>query len=346
MATTYIYRNIIHLNIRSNGKQIRKSTGLKNNKENMLKVQMEILPLFIANIDGPSTDVKVSYYVNRFLEEKKHIVKSVTYYRYERIIKRWIIPFYGERKVITIRASVVKDYVNNQYNLAKTPKSVEQYITTFRGILQEAVYDGILSSNPFESIKRRKKEKPIVTPFSKEEVNLLLENTTGWFQNYIGLAVNTGLRSGELLGLKWSDIDDKYIKIRRTRDKEDSTPKTASSNRDIPIFECIKKFINNQRLLTGNMEYVFVTSSNLPWSDTQWICKFYWYPLLEKLDLKKRRPYEMRHTFATNMLNSGYFKVTEIAHLLGHTTTEYLFNVYSRYIASEKDNLPLDKEIY
>ena len=56
--------------------------------------------------------------------------------------------------------------------------------------------------------------------------------------------------------------------------------------------------------------------------------------------------YQMRHTYATSALDSGYFKVTEIAHLMGHTTTEYLFNVYSKFIESEKSRIPLDKYIY
>ena len=91
---------------------------------------------------------------------------------------------------------------------------------------------------------------------------------------------------------------------------------------------------------------MFVKTDGLPWSDTQWISKLYWHPLLDKLGLKRRRLYEMRHTFATNMLNSGHFKVTEIARMLGHTTTEYLFNVYSAYIESEKNDIPLNINIY
>ena len=66
----------------------------------------------------------------------------------------------------------------------------------------------------------------------------------------------------------------------------------------------------------------------------------------KKLGLKKRRLYEMRHTFATNMLNSGCYKVTDISRMMGHTTTEYLFNVYSRYIKSEQESIPLDVNVY
>jgi len=150
-----------------------------------------------------------------------------------------------------------------------------------------------------------------------------------------------------LIALKWIDIKKDEIQIRRTRDfNRDTPPKTASSVRNLPMFESLKEFVESQREISGHLEYVFPRKNGLPWSDTQWIAKYHWYPLLEKFKLEKRRLYEMRHTFATNMLNSGHFKVTEISRMLGHTTTEYLFNVYSTYIESEKDDIPLNINIY
>lgn len=348
MASIYTFRNKLYMNIRINGKQVRKSTGLEDTKQNKLKVQKEILPNFLNSIEEKKLeDYALIYYIDKFLEEKEHILKERTYYRYKKIIDTWILPKYHNYKVSSLKHSVIKDYINEQYNLKKSAKTVELYITVFSGILQEAVFDGTLTSNPFKSIKKKKKVKPKITPFSVNEVNLLLENSTGWIHNYIGIATHFGLRSGEIIGLKWSDINGKSIKINRTRDfGKNSTPKTLSSRREIPLFNSAKRFIDNQRKLTGHLEYVFVTSKDLPWSNTQWIGKYHWYPLLKRLNLRKRRMYEMRHTFATNMLNSGFFKVTEIAHLMGHTTTEYLFNVYSKYIESEKNLIPLDKNIY
>ena len=352
MAGTYIRNGVIQMFIFVDGIQKRKTTKLKNTKQNMIKVQKELLPDFITSSNAPTIDMKLQYYIDRYLEEKKHICKERTYERYTQLINKWIKPTYGNKKVVDIKSSMVKKYINNQLDMGKSIKSIELYITVFRGILQEAVYDEVILANPFRNLKRRKKEKPIVIPFSKDEVNLLLKNTEGWFHNYIGIATHTGMRSGEMIGLKWIDIDDKYIKVRRTRDmNKDTTPKTEASIRDIPIFASVRKFIDSQRKITGDFEYIFIAYGRWnriqqPWSDTQWISQGQWYPLLEKLGLQKRRPYEMRHTFATNMLNSGHFKVTEIAHILGHTTTEYLFNVYSRYIKSEKDSIPLDKDIY
>lgn len=82
------------------------------------------------------------------------------------------------------------------------------------------------------NIKKKSKKKPEITPFSSTEVKLLLENTSGWFHNYIGLATHLGLRSGELIALKREDITDNAIKIRRARDfNKDTEPKTVDYKR-------------------------------------------------------------------------------------------------------------------
>ena len=282
------------------------------------------------------------------LYTKQHTLKSHTYNRYKLIIDKYIRKEYENYNISEIKPSVLKNYLNKQYNLGKSAKTVELYITVFSGILQEALYDNIIQSNPFKTIKKKKQEKVIITPFSPLEVRLLLKHSEGWFRNYIGIASQLGLRTGEMLGLKWEDITESHIKIRRTRDfNTDGTPKTLSSIRDLPLFESVIPFVESQRIITGDTyEYVFISYRKQPFASSGAICQHHWYPLLDQLGFKRRRIYELRHTFATNMLNSVFFKVSDIARLMGHTTTEYLFNVYSKYIESEKNNIPLNKNIY
>jgi len=347
MASTFIQNNKIYMSVQVNGKQFKRSTKLTNTRSNRQYVQKTLLPSFIEEVEAPHYGIKLSYYIDKFINDKKHILKERTYERYCNMIDKWIKPQYADIKLNELKTSMLKEYINNQYNLGKSAKTVELYRTVFSGILQEAVYDDMISSNPFTNIKRKAKVKPNITPFSPYEVKILLHNSEGWLHNYIGIATHLGLRSGELIALQWQHVKVDCIEVRWTRDyNKDTLPKTTSSIRDLPMFESIKPFIESQRQLTGTLKYVFVKRNQKPWSDTQWIAKSHWYPLLERLGLKKRRLYEMRHTFATNMLNSGHFKVNDIARMMGHTTTEYLFNVYSKYIESEQDKIPLDKNIY
>ena len=83
-------------------------------------------------------------------------------------------------------------------------------------------------------------------PFSIDEMNQLLKHSNGWFKNFIALLAYTGMRVGELLGLKWGDLDwnkmEIYIQRSRTKFGE-GTPKTRESVRFIPIFELINRFL-------------------------------------------------------------------------------------------------------
>ncbi|MGM0519093.1 MAG: site-specific integrase [Campylobacterota bacterium] len=256
-------------------------------------------------------------------------------------------PKYGKIKIKDINLSTLKQFLNSHFKQGKPAKIVELYRIVFSGVLQEAVYDGVLNDNPFKNIRNPKKKKQIIRNFSVAEVKLILDNGTGWFHNYIGVATGLGLRNGELIALKWIDINESESIVRRTRDfNKDTTPKTQRSIRSLPLFSNIKIYLESQRQISKHLEYVFPRPNGLPWSDTQWIAQNHWYPLLYNLGFKRRRQYEMRYTFAINMLNSGHFKVTEISKMLGHTATEYLFNVYSAYIDSEKNNFSLNINNY
>ncbi|MBU3013610.1 hypothetical protein KO488_02490 [Poseidonibacter lekithochrous] len=77
MASIYTYRNILHMNVRIDGKQYRKSTGLVDTKENKQKVQFEIMPGFITQLKEPTSNTKLKYYIDKFLEDKKHLSKEI-----------------------------------------------------------------------------------------------------------------------------------------------------------------------------------------------------------------------------------------------------------------------------
>ena len=347
MASIFVQDGILYLNARLENKQFRRSTGLVDTKANRLIVQQELLPKFLDEIKNPDEKVKLQYYIDKFLLEKQFALKERTFYRYKKIIEQWISPKYAHKLVGDIKTSHLKEYLNHQFSLGKSAKSVELYRTVFSGLLQEALYDNVIRHNPFINIKRQRVKRPKLTPFAAAEVRMLLDESSGWLKNYIALATYTGLRSGEIIGLKWIDIDDECISIRRTRDfNKDTAPKTLSSIRDVPLFEGLKPYLMDQKHKTGHLEYVFVKSDGEPWGDTQNIAQGYWYPLLDRVGLKRRSLYEMRHTFATNMLNSGKYRVADIAQMLGHTTTEYLFNVYSQYIEAERKKVDFKVDLY
>jgi integrase len=101
--------------------------------------------------------------------------------------------------------------------------------------------------------------------------------------------------------------------------------------REIAISQRVFDALKAQEALTRHLgEYVFCSRTGLPIDLHNFLCRV-WNPLLDHLGLARRRPYQMRHTAATLWLASGE-SPEWIATQLGHSTTEMLFRVYSRYV--------------
>jgi integrase len=184
------------------------------------------------------------------------------------------------------------------------------------------------------NIKKLRQRKTDVEPFTFGDVQRILATTRVDYKNYFTTRFLTGMRTGEVHGLKWKyvDFDLRIIRVRETFVLgEDEYTKTDGSQRDIqmsqPVFEALK----SQWEATGKAsEYVFCNMVGEPLDNKNFSDRV-WYPLLRHLGLKARRPYQMRHTAATLWLASG--EAPEwIARQLGHTSTEMLFRVYSRYV--------------
>lgn len=162
----------------------------------------------------------------------------------------------------------------------------------------------------------------------------ILDTIRADFRDYFTVRFFTGMRTGEVDGLKWKyvDLENRLLLIRETVvNGEDEYTKTDGSQRDIRMSQIVFEALKRQQAATGTLsEYVFCNRLGRP-LDHKNITNRVWYPLLRHLGLKKRRPYQCRHTAATLWLAAG--EAPEwIARQLGHTTTEMLFRVYSRYV--------------
>lgn len=288
-----------------------------------------------------------SHYSELYLEFKKHELKASTFEKYSSICDLRINPYFADFQITDIRPSDIKKWLYDIDDVSA--KSKRHYLGVLSGIFQEAVFDEIIEKNPVRNIKLPKYEKPDIKPFTADEVHLILSNVTeSNFKYYIAIAFYTGMRSGEIIGLKKSDIDfkNRIIKISRSRNRfGESTPKTKYSIREIPIIELLMPYL--QDLYSKNdHEYLFVTQFGKPYLDTQVFVNFFWTPLLKKLNIEYRRPYNARHTYATNMLFHNLVSPLQLAQLLGHSNTEMVYNVYVKYIETNYKNFDRSIMIY
>lgn len=255
------------------------------------------------------------------------------------VLNRHLLPTFGDRpvgeitkaEVLSFRADIAKS-AGRSGNVTLTPKTINNLMGILNMIMAEAA-DRYEFQNPVRNIKRLRLQRKEIRPFTLNEVRLILDTVRSDYKPYFTLRFFTGMRTGELHGLKWSRIDwnARQILVRETVDQgEVEYTKTDGSQREITMSTVVYNALCTQHEMTGASEYVFVTREDTP-LDTTNVTQRVWYPLLRYLDLAPRRPYHCRHTAATLWLAAGE-NPEWIARQMGHTTTEMLFRVYSRYV--------------
>jgi integrase len=212
-------------------------------------------------------------------------------------------------------------------------RRINAILMPLRQILAEAS-DRFCFAMPFARIKPLKVKRSDVDPFTLDEVQRILQQVRADFRAYYTVRFLTGLRTGEIDGLKWKyvDFDRRLILVRETivYGEEDCT-KTESSQRDVQMSQPVYDALRAQEQATrGLSEFVFCNRDGHP-LDHNNVTNRVWYPLLRRLGFEPRRPYQTRHTAATLWLAAGE-SPEWIRSQLGHSTTEMLFRVYSRFV--------------
>jgi integrase len=188
-------------------------------------------------------------------------------------------------------------------------------------------------ASPFKNIKRLREPRANVEPFTLNEINLFMSFVHEGFRDYYWVRFFTAMRTAEIDGLKWEHVDfhNRLILIRETLvDGETETPKTDGSLRDIKMLGPVYEALQRQHLKTGDGKYVFTNLKGKPLEHRN-VTYRVWYPTLEKAGLRKRNPYQTRHTAATLWLAAGE-NPEWIAQQMGHANTRMLFTVYSRFV--------------
>ena len=256
------------------------------------------------------------------------------------VIKNYLIPAFGNQVLSKIKKS---DLLNFRASLAKVTHGkdqtslkasrINQIMTPLRMILNDAA-ERYEFESPYKNINNLKESKIEVTPFSLEEVHKILSTVRDDFKPYYTIRFFTGMRTSEIDGLQWENIDLQRREIHIREALVNGVlggTKTYGSDRTIQMSDRVyQAFLQQKSLNNGKSSFVFCNRDGGP-LDYRLVNKRVWHPLLRFLGLKPRRAYQTRHTAATLWLSAGE-NPEWIARQLGHSTTEMLFRVYSRYI--------------
>ncbi|MGS2742599.1 tyrosine-type recombinase/integrase [Halomonas sp. LS-001] len=281
-----------------------------------------------------------SDFATQWLEESRIQWRASHVRNVTSILDSSLLPAFGKKPIGEITKATIMAF---RARLAKrkgrgpngtvSPKTINSHMAILRMVLDEAA-ERFEFETPYKNIKPLKLQKTHIEPFSLREVHRIIDNVRPDYRNYYTVRFFTGMRTGEIDGLKWKHVDfaRREILVRETLiNGETEYTKTDGSQREIPMFGQVFEALKTQYKATGHQSgYVFCNQKGQP-LDHNNVTKRVWYPLLRALGLNKRRPYQTRHTAATLFLASGE-NPEWVARILGHSSTEMLFKVYSRYV--------------
>ena len=256
-----------------------------------------------------------------------------------RIVDHHLLPRFGDLRLDEITKADVLAFRTDLANKERAGRqkgllaaTINRILRPLRSILNEAATRYGFPS-PVRDIKSLTVPRTRVEPFTLEEVQRLLNAVREDFRPYYTVRFFTGMRTGEIDGLKWKyvDFERRQILVRETwvMGREDST-KNDHSQREIAMSEPVFRALQEQREHTGHHAYVFCNAQGNPLNYNN-VSRRVWHPMLRHLGIAPRKPYQTRHTAATLWLAAGE-NPEWIARQMGHATTEMLFRIYSRYV--------------
>jgi len=300
--------------------------------------------------------VTVEQWLKTWMEEyKKNKLKPSTFHSYNQLIKLHINPRIGAKKVKDLRPSQIQKMINECYREGRkdgtgglSGRTVKYIHSILLQALDQAIKEKLIAYNPAsaDSISLPRHEKPEIQPLYTEQARDFLRaiKENRLYPLYL-TDISTGLRRGELLGLQWPDISftDKTATIKRSLIQVggnvvlQESVKTKKSKRIVSLTDDViaelrrlKARQAQDKLLMGEAyhkdNFVFC------WEDGRPLRPDYVYHhfvrLLEELNLPKSRFHDLRHSFATIMLEQGVDLETTSA-MLGHNSLAITADIYT-----------------
>lgn len=281
-----------------------------------------------------ASQIKISDQLEIWVKHKQDHLALSTLRDYKSAINHHLTPTFGDFTISELTTSQVRNWL---YGLDISNQRKNNILIPLRAIYDDAYADELIDRNPLDRIKQlpRKTQEP--DPFTSDEMKLILNSCNGQIRNIFRLAFWSGLRTSELIALRWSDISFKkksvHIRHVRTRTGDKDMPKTDSSVRNVELLAPALEALKDQKQYTYEQDaYVFHNPrTNQPWKHDGPLRKTAWKPALEVAGVPYRKPYSTRHTYASMMLSNGVNPML-VAKQMGHKDWGMLRKVYGRWL--------------
>lgn len=340
------------------GKRKQKAQGGFKTKKEAEKALAELIIKIEKGEYFDSQKISMKEYLEKWLEIKKPLLKPTTYLFYERIVNNVLIPNLGKMQLDKLKPLHLQSFFTELLNRDDiNSTTVKHYYTTLKTALNQAVKLQLIPSNPCDAIEPPKRAKSNKSILDLKHIFYILEYAQNNFETmYIPLllAITCGLRHGEILALKWSNVDlekglitiTENAPIRINGENYVSTTKTSTGKRavkllpfTIPILKQHKRKQLENKLLFGK---AYINSDLVCcWPNGEEIRPDYithtFKKILKKCNLPENiRFHDLRHTHATLMLLAG-INPKAAAERMGHASTDFMLDTYSHLLPTIQD---------
>ena len=316
----------------------------------------EKLTKAIADRDGglyfDAENLTVSEYMKRWLNNSvRGSVRASTHASYERQVRRYIEPAIGPMKLKKLTPAHVQGMYRSMLDSGLSTRTVQYSHAVLRRAMKQAVRWGMIPRNPCDDTDPPKLQRKEIRPLDREQTRRLLETAEGdRLEALYTLAVHTGMRPGELLALRWDDVDLEAASLQVNRalsDGEFTPPKRAKSRRRIDLaagsvtaLKAHRKRQLQERMQRAGLwqDYGLVFPSNVgtPLSHRNVVRSFK--ALLHRAGLPATvRLYDLRHTCATLLLSQNV-NPKIVSEMLGHASVAITLDTYSHVLPTMQES--------
>lgn len=254
------------------------------------------------------------------VKRMKLVHRPSTIWSYQKLAGHWVNPLWGAREIQSITRSDIHSVIFEQVGEHLSPNSRKTILKQVRRIFEMAIEEGILDRNPCAGIQVKvpEVEQKVLTTAEAEIFLREAKLTQHRFYPMWAMALMTGMRSGELFGLKWTDIDldGRTISVsRQWTNRCGFGPTKTQRSRVVPVSDDLLKFLKELKLKRG-AESEFVLPHLKEWENgeqaqvTQDFCA--------AIGITAVKFHDLRATFITNLLARGE-SLARVMAIVGHT---------------------------